>query len=386
MAEWRKRMGPATFRGVPFHVDTAEFAGGRRGVRHEYPLKDKPFREDMGRRARDFSIEGYVVGDDYLAKRDSLIAALEEPGPGDLVHPRYGNRRVACATFRVRESTAEGGMARFSIDFEETPDQAANPSSVPAAAEQVKASAAVARASIGKDFIAKFRPGTLMTSVADCVRAVTLSIDNAKATIAMSAAQSADLRTRLDRLSSTAASLVNDPDALLEEATALFDTFVFTTPLLSVADFDPGVRPPATTTTRAVEQSNWDAMVAMLRTMALARAAEVAPSEKFDSYDAAVAKRDAINGRLDDQAEGTSDDTFAALSQLRADLVRALPGEDADLPRLARHTPAGTVPSLVLAHRLYGNLDREEDIVRRNHVARPGFIVGGLELEVLSDE
>ncbi len=64
--------------------------------------------------------------------------------------------------------------------------------------------------------------------------------------------------------------------------------------------------------------------------------------------------------------------------------MRAVPGEASDLPRLLRYVPPATVPSLVLAHRLYGDVALEADLVARNRVARPGFMLGGQALEVLS--
>jgi len=65
MGDWRETVrDEARFRDVPFFVDVAEREGGRRTVPHVFPLRDKPFIEDMGRALRMFPVEGYVVGDD----------------------------------------------------------------------------------------------------------------------------------------------------------------------------------------------------------------------------------------------------------------------------------------------------------------------------------
>jgi prophage DNA circulation protein len=45
---------PASFRGVIFHVETGGKSSGRRTVTHEYPKRDDPYAEDMGRVARHF--------------------------------------------------------------------------------------------------------------------------------------------------------------------------------------------------------------------------------------------------------------------------------------------------------------------------------------------
>jgi prophage DNA circulation protein len=70
---------------VPFAVRRSDAQVGRRTVQHEYPQRDTPFAEDMGRAARRFSLDAYVLGPDYDQARDRLIDALEARGPG-LLH------------------------------------------------------------------------------------------------------------------------------------------------------------------------------------------------------------------------------------------------------------------------------------------------------------
>ena len=87
---------------------------------HEYPLRDLPYADDLGRRAREFQVNGYVVGENYLQERDALIEALEAYGPGELIHPKYGMLNVVVVgRVSIRESHSEGGIARFAITFAE---------------------------------------------------------------------------------------------------------------------------------------------------------------------------------------------------------------------------------------------------------------------------
>lgn len=391
---WRDRMGPASFRGVPFFVETAEREGGRRTVLHEYPLRDKPFAEDMGRRARSFQVDGHVVGEDYLASRDALIAALEESGPGELVHPYYGTLRVSCTKFRVRESSVDGGTARFGIDFDETEVTPSYPSATPSTAARASASADLAVEAIRAQ-IAAAKPVSLPTSalasMSGVISAAAQALGAALAPIVTDTQELATFRHAIDNL-------VLDADALVAQPSNVLDGFLgaltsLTTPvappfimgLLAAYGFTPtSARPPGTTATRLAEQALFDLLLGIVRTVEVVQAARLAPGAAYNSYDAAAAVRDAIVEKIDEQAEATDDGTYATLVQLRADLVRAVPGEETDLPRLVRVTPAYTLPSLVLAHNLYGNLDREADLLARNQVANPGFVTGGRELEVLS--
>lgn len=120
---WQDQLQKASFRGVPFFFETADGELGRRVVLHEFPLRDLPYAEDMGRKARRWPLEIYVLGPDYMAARDRLITALEEPGPGTLIHPYLGSLQAVVTEARgPRESTREGGMARFSVTFAEAGD------------------------------------------------------------------------------------------------------------------------------------------------------------------------------------------------------------------------------------------------------------------------
>ena len=117
---WRSRMMPASFRGVGFKVDMTGYVGGRRTVVHEFPKRDDPSTEDMGRRARRFPITGYIVGADFDLQMAALIAALETNGPGTLVHPFHGQFQVMVEPpFVVNERRDRGRMATIEVTFVE---------------------------------------------------------------------------------------------------------------------------------------------------------------------------------------------------------------------------------------------------------------------------
>lgn len=118
-AAWRLQLRPASFRGAGFHVEVGALAGGRRVALHEFPKRDTPYAEDMGRRARRFPCTGYIVDEDYIPERDALIAALEAGGPGTLVHPTLGAFRVVCDGFSAIERRDKGGYVEFEMTFVE---------------------------------------------------------------------------------------------------------------------------------------------------------------------------------------------------------------------------------------------------------------------------
>ena len=136
-APWRTGI-EAAFRGAKFKVEVGGKAGGRRNVTHEFPERDTPFTEDMGRRARRYPITGYVIcsptNPNYLIGRDALATACDAYGPGTLVHPTLGSMQVNCDTWALSETRERGGIATFQMVFVEagsldesgaTPDQTA---------------------------------------------------------------------------------------------------------------------------------------------------------------------------------------------------------------------------------------------------------------------
>ena len=115
---WRDQLMRASFRGAPFEIDSHDTtAAGRRVQVHEYPGRDDPYTEDLGRRASEYTLEAYLVGDDYARARDALVAACARPGPGVLVHPYLGELEVVCTECSVSESTREGRLARVRLAF-----------------------------------------------------------------------------------------------------------------------------------------------------------------------------------------------------------------------------------------------------------------------------
>ena len=121
---WRRNLRPASFRGVGFKVELHARSGGRRTTQHQFPKRDDGEAEDMGRQAKRFAVTAYVIGDDYAAQRDALIAALETEGSGLLVHPTMGQFQVNPGVYSTVERRERGRMAEFEMEFFESGPQA----------------------------------------------------------------------------------------------------------------------------------------------------------------------------------------------------------------------------------------------------------------------
>jgi len=141
---WRKNLRTATFKNVPFFVDQQGQSSGRRTVTHEYPKRDLPYAEDMGRAAYRYQMTGYLIqfpGEahtvrpngmycDYSLNRDRLRTALDSLGPGVLQDPynpdlshltdyNGGTLTFQCERYTCQESRERGGYAAFEMTFVE---------------------------------------------------------------------------------------------------------------------------------------------------------------------------------------------------------------------------------------------------------------------------
>lgn len=72
--------------------------------------------------------------------------------------------------------------------------------------------------------------------------------------------------------------------------------------------------------------------------------------------------------------------------QWQALLRESLEQQKNTLPHIEYHRVTHLKPALVLAYELYDDISYEADIMRRNRVKHPGFILPGTLLEVLSRE
>lgn len=385
----------ASFRGVPFLVEAEERSGGRATVTKHFPFIDLPHVEDLGRAPNTFSLEAYVLGGDYLTQRDALLAALQDSeGPGLLVHHSYGSLQVICTGVRVRSTQRSGGSASFAIEFAQTDEAPAQPAITPDPAALLDDSATAASEASGIDFAARYddeEPNWTFIELAEVITAATDALEELLGPAMATEEALADLRTQLGTLSNDAVALARRPvelAAAVAETMLFFDDARLLPRLLRAYDFTPPERPdPEATGTRAKQAVNHDELLALLRRGMAIQGARLAPLYEYDSHEAALEIRDQLAEQLDEQLEVVGDDGFPPLQQLRADLIRSVPGEDSRLERLVEYTPPATVPSLVLAHRLYGPDDveaRELDLVARNHVQHPAYVPGGEPLEVLS--
>jgi hypothetical protein len=139
---FRRDLVPASFRDAQFHIETSSKQGGRRIALHEFPKKELPYAEDMGRHAFRFVVRAYCITypfnfsqpllwHDYRVARDLLQSRLDDGIPGQLTIPTLKPTGVGSATqmpmpiyatcerYGMTEEDRAGGFVVFDIAFVE---------------------------------------------------------------------------------------------------------------------------------------------------------------------------------------------------------------------------------------------------------------------------
>lgn len=404
---WRDDYQQGSFRGVPFSTVDHERSGGRRLAVTEFPGRDVPLVEDMGRRARQFSLTCHVAGRDYRARRDALIEALEAPGPGLLIHPWHGQMTVAVQEYSSAEDQA-GGICTFTLQLVEAAP--ARGATQMRAGQEAEARAKEHKATAPLAFARRFSIEGAAGFVEDAASAL---IDGMVAASQIAAGIQGGTGPALRAFEAGLRYLPGNVAALLRAPLHLGQAMVGMVAavgllgsagrqriaaLTHLVDWQPTLPDfPDRTANRRREADNADALLWLFRSTAAAELAAAVAGAPFASYDDAVAARDAAAARLDrlatHWADAGDDSAAEAFDALRRALVRDLAVRVPGLARIYTAVQVRTEPALAVANRHYGAgagaaamEARAADIARRNRVAHPGFIPGGAAIRLLTAE
>jgi len=93
-------------------------AGGNKNVIHSYPNSNRQTVENLGTRPRSYPLNIIIPSTSYTERRDALLAALDDPAPGPLIHPLYGRiENVVAQPYTLNENLTELGDGKLSVTF-----------------------------------------------------------------------------------------------------------------------------------------------------------------------------------------------------------------------------------------------------------------------------
>lgn len=399
----------ASFRGVPFEVTSSNLSIGRRTQTFEYPQRDDPFTEDMGRSKRTIRITAFVVGYDYIARMKRLIAACEKPGSGRLIHPWLGSMEVTPTDLSapVFESNR---VASVSLTFVESGKLQYPNALLDVGAKCLSAAQMLVNAEFD-EFVRTFDLSGAQDFVKEAVGLDLQGILNSE--IVQSVCDAFDLADELATLSHDVITLAEGgADALFNRVLDTYGLQGFASTVHAWTDVSHRFRsltqsselnsakPQAVasrTTSERIEKAN-AAGQAMIRGLSVANmvvaASEIGTSnDRLDAstpvqtapYDDLIAVRNEILEAIDEESlKVSSDPIYEALCESRSAVYEAITQRAENQARLVSFKPSSVQPALVLAYDYYGDASREAEIVGRNKIRHSGF-VPAVELKLLNE-
>ena len=113
---WNLTLQDASFRGVTFEVQSVEDRGEKALCVHEYPYRSGAEVEDLGRKPRVIPVTAIFWGVAYESRIKALVAAFEEAGPGELIHPVFGSLTVAVRRWQIQHSAERHDYATVTFE------------------------------------------------------------------------------------------------------------------------------------------------------------------------------------------------------------------------------------------------------------------------------
>lgn len=448
---WRDRLkgfSPASFRGAKFYIEDSERSSGIHTVIQELLPDDKDtttqgivYTDCFGQGLDEFNITGYVLANkdnnyDYMPERDALIEALRVQDKGTLRHPYYGEIEVwLVGKASIRETIAEGGIARFSMTFVqhfELPEPAKSISADEGVDNTVDKS--VKKAS--DMLMEKLKmTGVHIQAAADVMKAAMQYYIDAVRRIRGGISQfQAEATGAISNLILTIDEIIDSPkdvmDALQSAAQSIMDVCGFGTETIyggtvggysgerrgEVTTLD-GVSVPEDIGTSAVEgiieaadysyedlswvqeeqEENVKILLCYNKMILLGLVARITMRIDFNSQETAEYYRDEIKEAMESALLAIGDlvdvdidenQLYSAMEDVRNNFMQNFESKIAGISKSLDYiVPADGVSALVLAYDKYYDLERDSDIFERNRtlIKNPNFCPGGEVLRILNE-
>lgn len=388
---YREEMQRGSFRGEPFQARSADRTSGRRAAVTERPGRDAPTVLDMGGRPHQHRLEVFVIGDGYMADRQRLIAALNAPGVGTLIHPWLGELQVQVGEVSDGVSIGANGLASITFDCTVAGESIGLVRTVNTSLKARYRAAAIDAGGDAALEAAWYQPTRLaeLNRMTAAIDGYARRLDNLRSLVEPAAEivdKVADVRRAVSGLIGSAQVLVTEPSRLVQSLRRSLDG------LRGLLGRQPqqleraarqllGVVPALAGADRLAVAIT--ALAAHADTAALSWAATAIADTTWTNR----AEAETALSRWVDLAEPVlatvPDALYTELLDTRAALIEDVRARAADLPALRQITLGATLPAVVVAHQLYGDATRADELVQRNRIAHPGAVPGGVTLEVL---
>lgn len=404
---WRDQMLPASFRGIDFLIPQASVPVGMKVQLHEFPQRDEPFAEQLGKQAQVHRLVCWIIGDDCFERRDKFMEAVQTPGAGELVHPWLGRMQVKSGEAELTHDFKQGGMAAFAVTF--YPDI---PLKFPAAKVNTQQQVVKASDSLLGSALARYK--SAMAKVDQARLGLARLRNSLSGVYTVIQQQFSTIVGVFTNLTGFVQSLMNSPDSLSSLFSSYFSEFsvddylgddsgssyrnsvaIATQQTEAVASIDTvsqagGVDAAAASqaTANLVQDALLVQVALIISEMPVAsqpvstvtvssveqQAVQPIVRQEVPVADDVIELRDNLNEAIFQASLKADPEHYMVLNTLRQTIVKHLTAVAESGVRLVEITPPETLSALVLAYRRFGDATRESEVVQRNRLRHPGFV------------
>lgn len=389
---WRERLREASYKGVPFGVVDSEESHGRRVVVHEFVGKDEPTIEDLGGAPRQFSLQAFVLGDDFMDKRDALKKVLNEKGTGTLIHPWYGEIEVSqYAEYKIKHSASTGRMCTFELFFVQD-DESQSPR------PRVNSSSRFNKSASLSSYLSASRFDSLLdiSDLSNFVKDETNDFLNSSLKVVQDALginvfnENTDFIDLAVNGESIAKNFINSITKLNKDSsknTLDKGKSLNTSRQLIAKDAPSYLEGTDNTPTKNSLIKNKSLINELAQQTLVIELAKEYSSDVPESRKAAQTMRYELMDSIDELLSlktylPLNDDLYTSFVDLRASSLAKMSELAHKAPQVKYHTPKATLPSLNIVYAISAGTALNDDFLVRNKVKHPGFIPQE-ELEVL---
>ena len=395
-----------SFKGIPIRIDSGSVSGGRKTSKKEFPNRDTQTIEDLGLQPRIYNLQIIIaprtstingvtsVQESYFQYRDSLIAAIENKGTGELIHPLYGRiENVIATVFSINENLSDFGVTRLNVEFEVTDDTGIPRQTVTALSQLTRANDAV-NVAVNTDVSDNFKVLTkFKNNFSDAATKINSIIDSAtSATSFLSAATDEinEFNSFLGQFSADVNSLIIAPSSLATSINNLFSNIdgLFGTventvkafeALFGFGDDDEDNILP-TTAGRIQRQQNRAVLNGAMNASALGYAYVNVSQIQFETVPEIEEAADDLEVQFQRVVtSGASDDVISAITDQRV-LVQQFFDEQKTTAKQIISVNVYTIPARVLSFQYYAESESAEDIIALNNINDVSFVDGTIEI------
>lgn len=374
-----------SFKGVPFFVEDYEWQnGGRNVISKSVPFSSNFVNQDLGGKIPTYPLNVYLVGEECKESRDNLIAACNEEGPGELVHPFFGRFQAECVGLTVSGSFAGVNYCSMQIEFRPVSAAEGRPVQTNLAGVTKRAAVDFQNSSVDKFATVFSIVGKGKNIVDNAVKATENAMNVVLSTREVLATAN-DFVSEIGKIKANAAVIMMAPAdfgaRLMNLVTATKEMFGVESSGNDVDEYLAMLN--ALRDERSGENPS-GRISSLMKCLVASMVASSLVDAKFVSVDEAAAMQDRITETFEWLLDSVDDvDDYMAISNLQSSSLGYLRSAMEDIAIVLEKDVNYSNNALQLVYDVYGSVDRLEDVLERNSLVQGLFVLPG-KLKVLS--